>query len=62
MPVIQIQMWEGRDKQMKRNLIKSVSETVAKTLKIDISHISIIITEVAKDNWGLHGEQASELK
>ncbi len=60
MPVVKIDMWEGRDKAMKRKLIQAVSKTVAETLTIPVDRIHVIITDVPKDNWGLKGEQASE--
>jgi len=62
MPVVKIDMWEGRDKAMKRLLIQAVSKTVAETLAIPVDRIHIIITDVPKHNWGIKGEQASELR
>ena len=61
MPVIKIDMWEGRDKETKRKLIQSVSKAVSETLAIPNERIHIIITDVSKDNWGLKGDQASQI-
>ena len=61
MPLIQINMWEGRDKEKKRGLIKSVTDTVAGELDIPSERVQIIINEVSKDNWGIKGEQASQI-
>lgn len=61
MPIIRIDMWEGRDKPTKRKLIQAVSKAIAETLAIPADRIHIIISDVPKDNWGLKGEQASEL-
>ena len=61
MPVVRIDMWEGRDKETKRKLIQSVSKAVADSLDIEIDRVEIILNEVPKDNWGKNGEQASEL-
>ena len=62
MPLITINMWEGRDKEMKRKLIQALSKTMAETLGIPVERIQVIINDVPKDNWGLKGEQASELE
>lgn len=62
MPIVKIDMWEGRDKATKRKLIQAVSKTMSETLAIPADRIHIVITDVPKDNWGLKGEQASELQ
>jgi 4-oxalocrotonate tautomerase len=62
MPIVEIKLWIGRNKEMKRKLIENVSRTVAETLEISIDRIELIITDVPKENWGKHGVQASELK
>ena len=61
MPIVNIALWEGRDKETKRKLIQSVSKAVADSLGIDIDRVEIILNDVPKDNWGKSGEQASEL-
>jgi len=61
MPVVRIDMWEGRDKETKRKLIQSVSKAVADSLGIEVDRIEIILIDVPEDNWGKNGEQASEL-
>jgi len=61
MPVVRIDMWEGRDKETKRKLIQSVSKAVADSLGIDVDRVEIILSDVPKDNWGKNGEQASDL-
>jgi len=61
MPVVRIDMWEGRDKETKRKLIQSVSKAVADSLGIEVDRVEIILSDVPKDNWGKNGEQASEL-
>ncbi|HLC74557.1 MAG TPA: 2-hydroxymuconate tautomerase [Candidatus Nanoarchaeia archaeon] len=62
MPVVTIQMWEGRTKQMKGKLIKSVSNAVADSLGIPIDRVEVVLQEVSKDNWGKGGEQASGMR
>lgn len=62
MPIVKIDIWEGRDRDTKRKLIQAVSKAVAESLNIPIEHVHVVINEPSKDNWGLHGEQVSRLK
>jgi len=62
MPVVKIDMWEGRTVEQKEKLIKSVSDAVANTLGISKEHVTVIINDVPKTNWGLKGEQASKIR
>lgn len=62
MPVVTIEMFEGRDKEKKRKLIKSVSKTISEVLEIPEERIQIILHEIPKENWGMRGEQVSEIK
>lgn len=61
MPIVKIDMWNGRDKDTKRKLIQSVSKAVSESLGIPVARIHIIINDVEKDDWGLDGEQASRI-
>ena len=62
MPIVKIDLWEGRDKDTKRNLIQSVSKAVSGSLDIPVDHVRVILNDVPKDNWGLEGEQASRIR
>ena len=62
MPIVKIDIWEGRDKDTKRKLIQSVAKAVSESLDVPVEHIHIVINEVSKDNFGLEGEQASRIR
>ena len=62
MPIVKIDMWNGRDKDAKKKLIQSVSKAVSESLNIPIEHVHIVINDVSKDNWELKGEQASKVE
>lgn len=62
MPVIKIDLWEGRNKEMKRDLIRNVTGSVSKTLGIPVERIQIILNEVSKDDWGINGVQVSYIE
>lgn len=61
MPVIKIDMWEGKDKETKKKLIESVSKAVSQSLNIPEEWVHIVVNETPKENWGLNGKQASEI-
>jgi len=62
MPIVKIDFWESKDKETKRKLIKLVSKAVAESLGIPIEYVHIVLNEVSKDNWGLEGDQVSEIR
>ena len=61
MLVIRIDLWEGRDDETKGKLIEDVATTVAEIINVDSDHITVLINDVPKSNWGVHGKQASKL-
>jgi 4-oxalocrotonate tautomerase len=62
MPIIRIDIWEGKSEEEKAELIKNVTESVAKTLNISKEWVHILINDVPKSNWGISGEPATKIK
>ena len=62
MPVIEVKMWEGRTTEQKEELIKRLTDAIVETCGTKKGHVSVIIHDVKKENWGLHGEQASKIR
>ena len=62
MPLVKIDVWAGLGKDTKRKIIQSVSKAISESMSIPIEHIHLVINEAPKDNWGLHGDQASRMK
>ncbi len=60
--IIELALFPGRPKELKRNMMKEIIRRLGEALGLTPDDIFIIIHEPALDNWGLHGEQASELK
>ncbi|OGC06945.1 hypothetical protein A2526_04315 [candidate division WOR-1 bacterium RIFOXYD2_FULL_36_8] len=58
MPIINIQMWPGRDKEAKKRLIDSVTEAVSSSICCPKEAVQIIIEDIPKENWGINGKQA----
>jgi len=60
MPVVTVEMWEGRSSEHKEKLIKGITRAFEEIgVKAEMLHI--IIHDVPKSNWGHRGEQASKL-
>ena len=60
MPIVQIELWEGRTDEQKAKLIDAVSDAFT-VLGIEKSHVYIVIHESSKANWGIGGTQASQM-
>ena len=61
MPLVKIDMWEGRSEETKEKLIRDVSHTVARTLDVSLDHITVILYDVPKSNWGVKGVPCSKM-
>ena len=59
MPFVRIDLWKGRDKEKKKELIEKVTSAVADAIGCPIEAVQVIINEVEKDNWGIGGTPAS---
>lgn len=63
MPHVNIQVTrEGVTKQQKHDLIAGVTRLLYDVLGKDPSHTSVVIEEINLDNWGLGGEQVSDIR
>lgn len=60
MPVVIIEMWEGRTEDQKEKLIKGITKAFEE-IGVPAEALHIIIHDVPKTNWGLRGGQASKL-
>ena len=60
MPVVIIEMWEGRTKEQKEKLIKGITRAFEE-IGVKAEWLNIIIHDVPKTNWGIRGEQASKI-
>jgi 4-oxalocrotonate tautomerase len=61
MPVVKVDLWEGRTDEQKEAIIKGITSALSK-LGIPKEHTTVIINDVPKANWGANGEQASKPK
>ena len=59
MPIVTVNMVEGRSSEMKRALIREVTDAVEKALQAPRKSIRVIIQEVPPEHWGVAGEPKS---
>ena len=60
MPVIKVDMWAGRPASTKKKLISELTAAASSALGCPAAAVTVIITEVPKENWGEEGKQASD--
>lgn len=58
MPIIEINLFEGRTVEQKQSLIAAVTKAVTTTLDVPGPNVRIMIRELTKDNFGIDGKTA----
>lgn len=61
MPVVRVDMWEGRTEKAKEKLIKSITKAFTE-IGVNPEWVTVIINDVPKTNWGSGGRQASKME
>jgi len=59
-PVVIIEMWEGRTSEQKETLIKGITRAFEQ-IGTKAESLHIVIHDVPKSNWGVGGQQASKV-
>lgn len=63
MPIITIEVTkDGVTKKQKQQLIKGATQLLKDVLDKDFSLTHVIIHETDPDNWGMKGEQVTEIR
>ena len=55
MPVVTVQLWEGRTLEQKRALVKAITEAMVEHAGAKPDNLHVVLQEVPKENWGLGG-------
>jgi 4-oxalocrotonate tautomerase len=61
MPIVQIQIMEGRTPEKVKSLIARVTDVVSEELDAPKERIRVLVTEVPKTHWGIGGVAASDI-
>ncbi|RUR45131.1 tautomerase family protein [Vreelandella populi] len=59
MPVVNIQMFDGRD-EAKSAIAKEVTDAIAKHANIEPQYVYAIFNDVTTENWAISGEIFAE--
>jgi len=60
MPMINVQMLEGRTIEQRRMLAKELTEGTCRALGCPADAVEIILTDVKRENWASTGKIASD--
>ena len=60
MPVVTVQMYEGRTVEQKRALVEAITRAMVEIAKTRADAVNIIIQDVPRTNWGLDGKLAAD--
>jgi 4-oxalocrotonate tautomerase len=60
MPVVTIAMFDGRSIEQKRELVKGVTEVVARVTGNPPDAVHVIIDEIKRENWSIGGMLSTE--
>ncbi|MFD2443783.1 4-oxalocrotonate tautomerase [Bacillus sp. CGMCC 1.16607] len=55
MPIIQVQILEGRTDEQVQELIRNLTESTVKSLQVSKEQVRVIVTVVPKKYWGVGG-------
>jgi 4-oxalocrotonate tautomerase len=61
MPIVQIQIMEGRTPEKVKSLIARVTDVISEELDAPKERIRVLVTEVPKTHWGIGGVAASDI-
>ncbi len=61
MPIIQVQMLEGRSTDVKNNLMKEMNEVVCRILNVSPNQVRILLNEYSEENWSIGGISKADL-
>ena len=59
MPVVAVEMWEGRTIEQKKQLVEGITSSFEK-IGVPKEAVQIIIKDIPKHNWATGGKLASE--
>lgn len=60
MPIVHVEMWEGRSLEQKRELIEILTRETARIAQCAPESVYIVIQDVKKENWGAGGRLCSD--
>jgi 4-oxalocrotonate tautomerase len=62
MPIIRIELLEGRSPEQKKALIRQVSEAVTTSLGVRPEQVRVLLYELPADHWAIGGTTMADRK
>ncbi|UZN53558.1 4-oxalocrotonate tautomerase [Bacillus paralicheniformis] len=62
MPIVHIQLLEGRPPEKVEEVIQKVTEMLSATLDAPRENVRVLVTEIPKSHWGIGGTPVSKLR
>lgn len=56
MPVVRVEIYDGRSLDQKRELVAGITEVVARVCAVSAEGVHVIIDEVKRENWSIGGK------
>lgn len=64
MPIVRVNMFEGRSLEKKRRLVQGITQLVAEVCEVSPEGVHVLIEEMSRDDWGrggtLHRDRGSK--
>ncbi|MGQ0503035.1 MAG: 4-oxalocrotonate tautomerase [Panacagrimonas sp.] len=60
MPIIRVEMWEGRTLEQKRELVDVFTREMVRICGGNAGSVYVVIDDVKKENWGAGGQLCSD--
>jgi 4-oxalocrotonate tautomerase len=60
MPLIKIDLWEGRTPEQKEKIISSITKAMCESVGCPEKNVHVIIQEHKKEDWGIGGSSAAK--
>ncbi|WP_420549497.1 tautomerase family protein [Curvivirga sp.] len=61
MPIIRVEMFKGRNREQKRELVKELTETFVRVAGGNKEGVTVLLSDVDKEDWGVRGELCCDL-
>ncbi|MHA6250795.1 4-oxalocrotonate tautomerase [Oceanobacillus sp. CAU 1775] len=61
MPLVNIQILEGRSEEKINSLMENVAKTISESLGAPKQNVRVIVTEIPKTHWSIGGTSVKDL-
>jgi 4-oxalocrotonate tautomerase len=55
MPIIRVEMWEGRDLEQKRRIARDLTDALTAIIDCDPQTVRVLINDYSKADWAVGG-------